>query len=54
MTTAVHAAVSATVAAMTTSRSGGDSGSGQRECGDNCERDFTKHSAFSIFRGMIA
>ena len=53
MTATVHA-VSATVATMTTSRSGGDSGSGQRECGDNRERDFTKHSAFSIFRGMIA
>ena len=51
--TTVHA-VSATVFAVTTSRSRGNSGSGQRECGDYCERDFTKHSAFSIVRGMIA
>jgi hypothetical protein len=53
MTATVHA-VSATVATMTTSRSGGDSGSGKRECGDNCERDFTKHICILHLRGVIA
>jgi hypothetical protein len=43
---AVSAAMSAmptTVAAVTASRSGGDSGSGQSERGDSCERDLAKH-----------
>jgi hypothetical protein len=35
--------MSATVAAMTTSRSGGNGSSGQSERGDSCERDFAKH-----------
>jgi hypothetical protein len=40
---AVSAAMPTTVATVTTSRSGGDSGSGQSESCDGCERDFTKH-----------
>ena len=43
---AVSTAMSAmptTVATVTASRSRGDSGSGQSERGDSCERDFTKH-----------
>ena len=35
--------MSATVAAMTASRSGGNGSSGQSERGDSCERDFAKH-----------
>jgi hypothetical protein len=41
MTTTVHA-VSAAMT-VTTSRSGGNSGSSQRERSHSCERDFAKH-----------
>jgi hypothetical protein len=40
---AVTAAMPTTMTTVTTSRSGGDSGSGQSERGDSCERDFAKH-----------
>ena len=36
-------AMSTTVPTLTTSRSGGDGSSGQSECGDGRESDFTKH-----------
>jgi hypothetical protein len=51
MTATVHA-MSATVPAMP-GRSRGDSGSGQGECGDSCERNPAKHFVFSV-QGVIA
>jgi hypothetical protein len=54
---AVSAAMSAmptTVATVTTRRSGGDSGSGQSERGDSCERDFAKHTCTFHLLGVIA
>jgi hypothetical protein len=44
---AVSTAMPTTVATMTTSRSRGDGGSGQREGGDSCERDLAKHYLYS-------
>jgi hypothetical protein len=41
---AVTSAMAATMTAVTTSRSRGDSGSGQSERGDSGERDFAKHT----------
>ena len=46
---AMPTAMPTTVATVTTSRSGGDSSSGQSERGDSCERDFTKHICTSPF-----
>lgn len=44
VTTMTMSAVPTTVATVTTSRSGGDSSSGQSEGCDSCERDFAKHN----------
>jgi hypothetical protein len=46
---AVSAAMPTTVATVTTSRSRGDSGSGQSERGNCCESDFAKHYLHSPF-----
>lgn len=63
MTMAMTEAVSATVHAVstampttvtTTSRSRGDSGSGQSERGDGGERDLAKHICSLHLRGVIA
>jgi hypothetical protein len=40
---ATVSAMPTTVATVTTSRSRGNSGSGQSERGDSCESDFAKH-----------
>ena len=42
-------AMPTTVTTVATSRSGGDSGSGQSERGDSCESDFAKHILYSPF-----
>ena len=57
--TTVHAvptmsAMPTTVATVTTSRSRGDSGSGQSERGDGSERDFAKHICILHLLGVIA
>jgi hypothetical protein len=51
---AVSTAMPTTVATVTTSRSRGDSGSGQGERGDSCERDFAKHICTFHVQGGIA
>jgi hypothetical protein len=54
---AVSAAMSAVptaVATVTTSRSRGDSGSGQSDRGDSCERNLAKHICSLHVRGVIA
>ena len=44
----------ATMTTVATSRSGGDSGSGQSERGDSCERDFAKHGRSLRLFGVSA
>jgi hypothetical protein len=51
---AVSAAMSAMPTTVTRRRSGGDSGSGQSERGDSCERDFAKHTCTFHLLGVIA
>ena len=51
---AVAMPMSAAMTTVTTSRSGGDSGSGQSERGDSCERDFAKHICTFHLLGVIA
>jgi hypothetical protein len=54
MSTMAVSAMPTTVAAFATSRSRGNSGNGQSERGDSCERDLAKHFVFSILLGVIA
>jgi hypothetical protein len=54
MSTMAVSAMPTTVATVTTSRSWGDSGNGQSERGDSCERDFAKHLYSPLVLGVIA
>jgi hypothetical protein len=54
VSTAMPTTMPTTVATVTTSRSRGDSGSGQGERGDSCERDFAKHICTFHVQGGIA
>jgi hypothetical protein len=51
---AVSTAMPTTMTTVTTSRSRGNSGSGQSEGCDSCERDFAKHICTFHVQGGIA